>query len=98
MANSSTRQFAVVTGASSGIGFELAKQFAEHDFDVLIVADGDGIHTAARELEGLGVNAKPVQLDLTAHDGGRLGNQIVQAQPLQGRCREGYRAVSQYQR
>lgn len=69
MTTSSTRQFAVVTGASSGIGFELAKQFAEHDFDVLIVADGDGIHKAARELEGLGVNTKPVQLDLAAHDG-----------------------------
>ena len=29
--------FAVVTGASSGIGLELAKKFAEHGFDLLIV-------------------------------------------------------------
>jgi len=32
-------QFAVVTGASSGIGFELAKVFATEGFDLLGVAD-----------------------------------------------------------
>lgn len=69
MATSSTRQFAIVTGASSGIGFELAKQFAEHDFDVLIAAEDDGIQKAARELEGLGVTVRPVQVDLASHDG-----------------------------
>ncbi|NEQ23560.1 MAG: SDR family NAD(P)-dependent oxidoreductase, partial [Microcoleus sp. SIO2G3] len=30
-----TKPLAVVTGASSGIGYELAKQFAEHGFDLL---------------------------------------------------------------
>ena len=30
--------FAVVTGASSGIGLELAKQFAQHGFDLLVVS------------------------------------------------------------
>ncbi len=35
---SSSRQFAVVTGASSGIGRELAKQFASNGFDLLIAA------------------------------------------------------------
>ena len=33
-------QLAVVTGASSGIGYNLAKVFAENGFD-LIVADND---------------------------------------------------------
>jgi short-subunit dehydrogenase len=33
------RPFAVVTGASSGIGFELAKVFAENGFDLLITAE-----------------------------------------------------------
>jgi short-subunit dehydrogenase len=69
MATPSTSQFAVVTGASSGIGYELAKQFAEHGFDILIAADGDGINSAAREIEGLGVDVKPVQVDLATHDG-----------------------------
>src|SRR5947209_4477363 len=66
---SSTKQFAVVTGASSGIGYELAKQFAQHGFDLLITADGDGIHIAARELEALGSQVQAVQVDLAAHDG-----------------------------
>jgi len=32
-------EFAVVTGASSGIGYELARQFAEHGYDLLIAAE-----------------------------------------------------------
>jgi NAD(P)-dependent dehydrogenase (short-subunit alcohol dehydrogenase family) len=35
----SARPFAVVTGASTGIGLELAKQCAAHGFDLLVVAD-----------------------------------------------------------
>jgi NAD(P)-dependent dehydrogenase (short-subunit alcohol dehydrogenase family) len=33
------RPFAIVTGASSGIGFELAKQCLENGFDIVIAAD-----------------------------------------------------------
>ena len=33
------RPLAVVTGASTGIGYELAKRCAEHGFDLLIAAD-----------------------------------------------------------
>ncbi len=69
MANNENKQFAVVTGASKGIGFELARQFAEHNFDVLIAADGEEIHNAARELESLGANIQALQVDLAAHDG-----------------------------
>jgi short-subunit dehydrogenase len=35
-----SRPFAVITGASSGIGRELARQFATHGFDLLITAEG----------------------------------------------------------
>ncbi|HEX3683889.1 MAG TPA: SDR family NAD(P)-dependent oxidoreductase [Bryobacteraceae bacterium] len=65
----SSRSFAVVTGASSGIGYELAKQFAQNGFDLLIAADGDGIHQAARDLEALGAQVEPVQVNLAEHDG-----------------------------
>jgi short-subunit dehydrogenase len=61
--------FAVVTGASSGIGFELARQFAEHGFDVLICAEDDGIVTAAGRLQAPGVAVTAVQADLATSTG-----------------------------
>lgn len=79
MTTSSTKQFAVVTGASSGIGFELAKQFAKNNFDLLIAADGEGINAAARELESLGANVKTVQVDLAQHDGVHNLQSAIQA-------------------
>lgn len=65
----SSRSLAVVTGASSGIGLELAKQFAEHDFDLIIAAEDDAIHAAASELEELGASVEAVQVDLAAGGG-----------------------------
>ena len=59
------RSFAVVTGASTGIGYHLAREFATHDFDVLITADEDRIHQAALEIEQLGALVYAVQADLT---------------------------------
>jgi short-subunit dehydrogenase len=44
------RQFAIVTGASTGIGFELARICAREGFDMLIAADEPEIETAAEEL------------------------------------------------
>ena len=41
-------EFAVVTGASSGIGYELAKQFAQNGLDVLVAAKDEGITAAAQ--------------------------------------------------
>lgn len=79
MAISSTKQFAVITGASSGIGFELAKQFAEHDFDLLIAAENSEINTAARELEGLGARVEAVRVDLADHDGVHKLQSAIQA-------------------
>jgi short-subunit dehydrogenase len=69
MTTSPTKQFAVVTGASSGIGFELAKQFAENGFDLLIVSGGDRINTAAEEIRILGANVEAVEADLATHEG-----------------------------
>jgi uncharacterized protein len=69
MRTSSPRQLAVVTGASSGIGLELAKQFAEHDFDLLIAAEDAAIETAATTLRGLGCEVEAVRVDLATRPG-----------------------------
>lgn len=63
------RQLAVVTGASSGIGFELARQCAEHEFDLVIAADEPEIGRAAEDLRGNGVSVEAVQADLGTEKG-----------------------------
>lgn len=50
MTTSETRPLAVVTGASSGIGYELAKQFAGHGFDLLVTAEDERLERAATVL------------------------------------------------
>jgi uncharacterized protein len=67
--------FAVVTGASSGIGFELAKVFAEEGFDLLITAEDAEIEQAQRELNQLTASVhlyKLVARDMVARDAGRI--------------------------
>jgi short-subunit dehydrogenase len=64
-----TRPLAVVTGASSGIGLELAKEFARHDFDLVVAAEDGELAVAARELEGLGAHVEPVRADLATDQG-----------------------------
>src|SRR3954464_7290334 len=68
--NTSTgRPVAVVTGASSGIGFELAKCCAEDGYDLVIAADESGIHKAAESLRGYGAEVDSVETDLSTVEG-----------------------------
>ena len=69
MEASNPRPLAVVTGASSGIGRELAKQFAENGFDLIVAAEDADIEAAARELEAMGARADAVQVDLGRPEG-----------------------------
>jgi short-subunit dehydrogenase len=63
------RPVAVVTGASSGIGYELARQFAEHGYDLVIGAEDPGITRAAQEIQSMGAHVESVQADLATWDG-----------------------------
>ena len=72
MSTSTNKQFAVVTGGSSGIGLELAKQFAQNGFDVLIAAEPDGLTQAAQEISALGASVETLAVDLASHDGVHL--------------------------
>jgi short-subunit dehydrogenase len=76
----STAPLALVTGASSGIGRALAHQFASHGFDVVMVAEEDRIHEAAREVAETGGGAVvPVEADLTTSTGNEAVWAAVQA-------------------
>jgi uncharacterized protein len=70
MTTPSSNEFAVVTGASSGIGFELAKQFAEHGYDLLVTAEDAAIDQAAADLRRDGQNQViSVRADLATYNG-----------------------------
>lgn len=63
-------KFAIVTGASSGIGRHLAEQCAQDGFDLLIAADEPQIETAAQELRAaFGVKVEAVEVDLSTTEG-----------------------------
>ena len=75
---------AVVTGASTGIGYELAKVCAQNGFDLVIVADEPEIHQAAGDFKTAGVKVDAVEADLSTLDGvdrlvGAIGNRPVDA-------------------
>jgi short-subunit dehydrogenase len=66
----SSRPLAVVTGASTGIGLELARCAAQHGFDLIVAADEACIEDAAAELAGQsGVRCTAVQCDLATLEG-----------------------------
>jgi short-subunit dehydrogenase len=62
-------KFAIVTGASTGIGFELASIAAEQGYDLLVVADEELIDAAARDFRIHGVAVEAVQADLSTLEG-----------------------------
>lgn len=64
----SARPLAAITGASSGIGLELAKVFNEEGYDLIVAAEDEGIFHAAERLNK-GGDVTPVRLDLATREG-----------------------------
>lgn len=63
-------KFAIITGASSGIGLEIAKIAAKEGYDLLVAADEPLIDISSA-LEGFGVEVRSVEADLATDEGVR---------------------------
>ena len=66
--SSTMRPLALVTGASSGIGLELARQCASQGFDLVIAADRP-LQESVTELQSLGSHVQAVEADLSTRSG-----------------------------
>jgi len=66
---SATRPFAIVTGASTGIGFELAKRCSKEGYDLLIAADEPEIEKAAASLRTDDGKVEALEADLATIEG-----------------------------
>lgn len=64
-----SKPLAVVTGASSGIGLELAKNCADGGFDLVIASDDGQIETAAGFFRERGAEVVSLDADLSTEEG-----------------------------
>ena len=62
-------KYAIITGASTGIGFELATLAAKDGYDILVVADEPLIEAAAKDFEQFGTQVRSVEADLSTIEG-----------------------------
>ncbi|MFV3130907.1 SDR family NAD(P)-dependent oxidoreductase [Niveispirillum sp. KHB5.9] len=77
------RQLALVTGAASGIGYELARCCALHGFDLVVAADNPDTHRAAGSFRQLGINADALHVDLGTSEGVDLLLAQTDGQPIE---------------
>src|SRR4051794_28161788 len=71
------RPLAVVTGAPSGIGLALARQFSKHGFDLVLAARGPEIHDVAVDL-----GAEAVEVDLATPQGVNALHERLRHRPV----------------
>lgn len=79
-------RLAVVTGASTGIGFELARLCAADGFDLIVAADEPEIGAAAEALRSHGGSVEPVQADLGGEEGVRALLDAIEDRPVDLAC------------
>jgi uncharacterized protein len=81
-------KLALITGASSGIGFHLARELAGRGYDVIISSAGDRLQSAEQQLGSIGKVALTVQADLATPEGvERLWSEVAAlGRPLDIAC------------
>ena len=79
---SATRQFAIVTGASTGIGLELAKCCAQDGYDLLIAADEAGDRTRRGRNPGARRHRRAVQADLSTTEASTGSRRAANGRPV----------------
>jgi short-subunit dehydrogenase len=79
--NANPRPLAVITGASSGIGLELARECAKNGFDLIIAADRS-LAAATTELRAVGANVEAIEADLATSQGVEELWEVVQDRPI----------------
>src|SRR5204862_729307 len=62
-------KLAIVTGASTGIGYEMAKLCASQGFDLIVAADEPEIHRAAGDFKEFGGEVQSIEADLARFEG-----------------------------
>jgi uncharacterized protein len=81
-------KLAVVTGASSGIGYELARELVNRGYSLIVASAGDRLNSAAEDFRSLGANVKQVQADLATKEGVQQLWREIEAtgQPVEVAC------------
>lgn len=79
-------KLAIITGASTGIGFELAHIAARDGYDLLIAADEPLIDAAAQDLDRHGVNVQSIEADLSTFQGVDRLLAATNSQPIDVLC------------
>ncbi len=75
------RPLAIVTGASSGIGYELARLFAQDGFDLVVAADTP-LAEAKQAFESLSARVETLQTDLSTEAGVQSLYELVAGRPV----------------
>jgi short-subunit dehydrogenase len=83
-----TDKLALITGASSGIGYWLARDLARRGYDLIVCSAGDRLENAADDLRSARVSVTTVSADLATREGvGELWQSVLdRGRPLDVAC------------